>query len=531
MTLRSVNPRTGETGSPVPEAVPADVARAAGRSAAAFDAWRLAPGHARGRLLREVADRLESRRRRLIECAEFETALGHDRLAGELTRTTDQLKTLAGAAEEGSFVEAILSPEDRAAGTDGQADVRRCLMPLGPVGVFPPSNFPLAFGVAGGDTASALAAGCSVVVKGHPSHPATSELCFEACAQAVTATGAPAGLVSLVQGWRPELSRTLVLAPEIRAIAFTGSRAVGRLLYDLASTRPEPIPIYGELGSLNPVFIGEHAARDRAAELAAGLAASMLTGHGQLCTKPGLIFLPTGDAGDVVLAVLADCISRYEPAAVLNRGLRDALAGRVAASSEVPGVEELTAGELADDDGCLVSPRLFSVDLETFLARPELAEEHFGPVAIVVRGEADRIVDAAEQLDGQLAAALHAAPADEAWAGRLLPRLTRLAGRVVWNGYPTGVAVVPAMHHGGPYPATTSPLHSAVGATAIRRFMRPVAFQGVPDALLPPALQDANPLRIQRLVGGEWTRRPVVRHGPDEPRQPSPGPAGPGRGD
>jgi NADP-dependent aldehyde dehydrogenase len=380
-------------------------------------------------------------------------------------------------------------------------------VPLGPVGVFTPSNFPLAFGVAGGDTASALAAGCPVVVKGHPSHPSTSQLCFETLAQAVTAVDAPPGLVSLAQGAAPELSRTLVQAPEIRAVAFTGSQKVGRLLFDLAASRPHPIPFYGELGSVNPVFIGVAAAERRGPEIASALAASMMLGHGQFCTKPGVVFLPEGDAGDVLLAALVEAVNAHGVGVLLNAGLRASLGRRVEATRRVAGVEELTPKQAAADDGCEAAPRLFATSLATFLRAPELAEEHFGPVGLVIRGEAGALAAAASRLQGQLTATVHADQEDTAWAAPLVDALSHRAGRVIWNGYPTGVAVVPGMHHGGPYPASTIPLHTSVGATAIRRFLRPVAYQNVPGDLLPPALRDDNPLGIQRLIGGEWTRR------------------------
>lgn len=507
MTLRSINPRTGEAGKTIDAAMPADVARAATRAAGAFAAWQQATGAIRGRLLREMADRLDARRARIVEVADFETGLGTPRLDGELTRTTNQLRAFAADVEEGSYVEAILSPGDPDASPAPRPDVRRCLVPIGPVGVFTPSNFPLAFGVAGGDTASALAAGCPVVVKGHPSHPATSEACFETLAQAVTGVDAPPGLVSLVQGSAPELSRTLVQAPEIRAVAFTGSQKVGRILFDLASSRPRPIPFYGELGSVNPVFIGPAAAAARGEAIARGLAGSMMLGHGQFCTKPGLVFLPDGDAGDQLLAELVRTVDAHGVGVLLNRELRTSLARRVDATRRVGEVEELTTPRRVPDDGCQAAPVLFSTPVAAFLRHAELAEEHFGPAGIVVRGPADRLLAAAERIDGQLTATIHADQADGAWADALVAVLSHRAGRLIWNGFPTGVTVVPGMHHGGPYPASTVSLHTSVGATSVRRFLRPVSFQDVPDERLPPALRDGNPLRIQRFIGGEWTRR------------------------
>lgn len=501
--LASLNPRTGERGPDVEACTLSDVDPAARRAAGVAAAWAATPAAARARLLRAVADALDAERADIVHIADFETGLGEARFHGELDRTLLQLRMFAGLIEHGAHIEAILTSADPSA-TPPRPDLRRMLVALGPVGVFSPSNFPLAYGVLGGDTASALAAGCPVVVKGHPSHPRTSAACARVFAGAVARTGAPADLLAVLQSGDPAVSRALVGAPEISAIGFTGSQAVGRLLYDVAGSRPEPIPFYGELGSLNPLFIGEAAAAARAEAVADGYVASMTMGHGQFCTKPGVVFVPTGAAGDRLVAAMAARIATRDASVLLNAGLRETLTAKVATTSAVPGVRATAEPCAVPAIGVHVAPRLFTTDDRTFFAHSQLRVEHFGPVAIVVRADASRMVDAARRFDGQLTATIHADAADAEWARGLLAVLATKAGRLIFNGYPTGLAVVPAMNHGGPYPSSTSSLHSSVGPTAIRRFLRPVAYQGVPDALLPAELRETNPLGIPRQRDGRW---------------------------
>jgi acyl-CoA reductase-like NAD-dependent aldehyde dehydrogenase len=485
--LQSINPRTGVERNPIEEASVEDVATAVKRAGAAAPKYASMPLAARAVFLRAVADALEANRPAIVETADFETGLGPARFNGELDRTTGQIRAFAEVVEAGDFQEVIHTPADPSA-KPPRPDLRRMLIPVGPVGVFTPSNFPLAFGVAGGDTASALAAGCTVVVKGHPSHPHSSELTAKAFADAAARTGAPVDTLVLIQSRAPEVSRALVNAPGIRAIAFTGSETVGRLLCDVAAARPDPVPFYGELGSLNPVFVGAAAAAARGVDIGKGLIASMTLGSGQFCTKPGVVFVPTGSEGDAVVAAMeADLLAR-EPNVLLNQGLQKSLDAKVAASRSVAGVREVVATQGVPAEGFFAAPRLFEVDKTTFFASPALRHEHFGPVTIVVRCDAGEMDKAAAQFDGQLTATIHADEADMTWARSLLPTLVEKAGRIVWNGYPTGVAVVPAMHHGGPYPASTNALHTSVGTTAIRRFLRPVVFQNMPAGLLPKDL-------------------------------------------
>ena len=485
--LHSINPRTGAERDPIEEASVEDVAAAVDRSVAAAPKYAAMSLADRAAFLRAVADALEANRIPIVETADFETGLGPARFTGELDRTTGQIRAFADVVEAGDFQEVIHTPADPAA-KPPRPDLRRMLIPVGPVGVFTPSNVPLAFGVAGGDTASALAAGCTVVVKGHPSHPHSSELTAKAFAEAAAQVGAPADTLILLQSRAPEVSNALVKAPGIRAIAFTGSETVGRLLLDVAAARPDPVPFYGELGSLNPVFVGAAAAAARGSEIGKGLITSMTMGSGQFCTKPGVVFVPTGPDGDAVVAAMEADLSAREPNVLLNQGLQKSLNAKVAASRAVEGVREAVAAQDVPSEGYFAAPRLFVVDAPTFFASPALRHEHFGPVSIVVRCDAEGMTNAAAKFDGQLTATIHADEADMTWAKSLLPALVEKAGRIVWNGYPTGVAVVAAMHHGGPYPASTNALHTSVGTTAIRRFLRPVVFQNLPESLLPKDL-------------------------------------------
>ncbi|MFI6640275.1 aldehyde dehydrogenase (NADP(+)) [Streptomyces sp. NPDC050504] len=500
----SMDQRTGLAVESVAEESGArEVARVCGAAAdAAAGLDRMGPG-GRAALLEAVAVELEAAGAALVEAADRETALGADRLRGELVRTCGQLRFFAEVLREGSYADAVI---DRAtAGGDtgpGLPDMRRMLRPLGPVAVFGSSNFPLAFSVAGGDTASALAAGCPVVVKAHPSHPATSRLAFDAVARAVAAAGAPAGTVGIVWGF--EAGRSLVLDPRIKAVGFTGSLVGGRRLHQLAASRPEPIPFHGELSSLNPVFVLPGAARDRAASIARDFVRSLSFGHGQVCTKPGLLLVPAGTDGDELRAEAAAAVTEVAPSWLLNDGIRAAFREGVERLSALPGVRTAAVGRPADDDERQVAACLLHVAAKELL-RPEapLMEECFGPFAVIAEyRDVAELIEVAEALEGQLSCAVHADEGEQELSGLLLDRLARSCGRIVWNGFTTGVTVGWATHHGGPYPATTSPGHTSVGASAVSRFLRPVCYQSVPDALLPPQLRNANPLSLPRRMDG-----------------------------
>jgi NADP-dependent aldehyde dehydrogenase len=515
VTFKSVDPRTGDAGGvDVHEAIEGELRDAAALAAQAFAAWRSSAPRDRAQLLRMAADRLEAARETVVPMADGETGLGAARLNGELDRTTWQLRAFADVLDEGSYVEAIISVADSAAKPAARPDVRRILVPIGPVAVFTPSNFPLAFGVAGGDTASALAAGCPVIVKGHPSHPATSEVCARALLAAAEEAGAPEGTLSLLQARDLGLARALVTAPEIQAVAFTGSLTAGRAIHDLAASRPRPIPVFAEMGSLNPVFVAPGALASRGAEIAEGLANSITLGTGQFCTKPGLIFVSDDENGRTFARLVGDRVAARDAGVMLNAQLHATLTRQLGRTLGLPGVHVLARAAPPQGTAAACGGTVVTTDLATFNTTRALHEEHFGPVSIVVRCPSiDAMLKAAAELEGSLTATVQADASDQAWAARLASVLTDKAGRIVWNGYPTGVAVTWAMQHGGPYPATTSAGHTSVGATAIRRFLRPVAFQSAPDALLPAALRDANPLGIQRLVDGRWTREPTERHG------------------
>jgi NADP-dependent aldehyde dehydrogenase len=506
-TLRGIDPRTGEpVGDPVPETGP-DGLRAAAEAAEAAAGWLAARTLAeRAGLLRATAGALEGAGTELIALADAESALGQPRLTGELARTVAQLRLFADAVEEGSFLEATVDLPDPQA-VPPRPDLRRLLVPLGPVGVFAASNFPFAFSVAGGDTASALAAGCPVVVKAHPSHPGLSARTGELVAGALRAAGAPDGTFAVVHG--EQAGRDLVTHPAIRAVGFTGSLGGGRALHDLASGRPDPIPFYGELGSLNPVVVTPGAVAARGADIAKGYLASYTLGSGQFCTKPGLLFLP---AGHGLTGALTEGAAGIEVAPLLNARIRDGFEAGVAALAAVPGISELRAPAAAGGPGHRANPALLTVSADDLVARADrLLEECFGPVSLVIEytGE-DDLRRALAALPGSLTGTVHGEP-DEKLSAELLAAFTGKAGRVLWNGWPTGVAVSWAQQHGGPWPATTDPLHTSVGVTAVRRFLRPVAYQDVPDALLPEPLRDANPLVLPRRLNGRLTTDPVRR--------------------
>ncbi len=450
----------------------------------------------RARWLVAVAAALDDVVDGLVSVADAETALGDTRLRGEVARTTGQLRLFARVIGEGSYLEATIDHADTEA-VPPRPDLRRMLHPIGPVAVFAASNFPFAFSVAGGDTASALAAGCPVVVKGHSGHPELSALTAEAVQNGLLEAGAPRGAFALIGG--REAGRSLVKDPAIRAVGFTGSLDGGKALFDLANARPDPIPFYGELSSLNPVVITRRAAQARADELATGLVGSFTLGVGQFCTKPGLVFVPMG-AGfeEAVAAAVEDAPS--------GRMLNDRIADDFARSLQTiltSGEIEIIAGDpsQATSRG-VASPVVVATSGATLMATSRLAEECFGPFTLLVRySDENELAEALASVPGSLTATVHAEPEEHEDLGPLLDRLRQLAGRVILGGWPTGVSVSWAQHHGGPWPSTTSPLHTSVGASAIRRFLRPIAYQNVPRVLLPAELRE-GPVEIPRRIDG-----------------------------
>lgn len=497
--FRAVNPRTGEPGPEFAEATAGEIADAAGAAAQAFGELREWSPARLASLLETVADFLQDAGAELVSTADEETALGRaPRLEGELARTTGQWRAFARMVRAGWHLEVII---DHA--TESHPDIRRMLQPLGPVAVFGASNFPLAFSVPGGDTASALAAGCPVVAKGHPSHPATSELSARAISAAVDSEGGPPGAFSMVQGSGTEVGKSLVVADDIRAVGFTGSFAAGRSIHDLASTRSTPIPVFAEMGSLNPVFITRAAMDERGEEIARGLAASMTLGVGQFCTKPGLAFLPT-DGEEEFAKNLAAELTNVEASPMLNPDIAGSFKDQMDRTSALPEIDVLMQPSSTESGALACTPGLLRTTIDGYLNNQELSEEHFGPVIILVITPAERMIEAARHIHGSLTATIHASDSEAESLSELHRELRQRVGRLIWNGFPTGVAVVPSMHHGGPYPATTNSLHTSVGMTAVRRFLRPVAFQNAPREALPPALQEENPLGIRRLVDWNW---------------------------
>lgn len=460
-------------------------AKAAAEAAADFEALGRAR---RAGLLDDVADALEADRTSIVATADRETRLGEARLGGELTRTCFQLRLFADVLRDGSYLEATIDrPADTPMGP--RPDLRRMLVPVGPVAVFGASNFPLAFSVPGGDTASALAAGCPVVAKAHPSHPATSQRSYE-----VMAAVLPEGVLGLVEGY--EAGSALVQHPAIKAVGFTGSTAGGRALFDLAAARPEPIPFYGELGSLNPLVVTQGAAEARPGEIAEGFVASATLGTGQFCTKPGLMFVPVG--ADRLREDLASAVAAVPAGPMLSEAIRDAYRAEVDRRRNDRRLTVIGEGVPGEHPGV---PALFGVAAEDLDG--ELLEECFGPSALVVEyADTDDLLRALERLGGQLTATVHSADGEDGTVAGLHNVLRRRAGRLIFGGYPTGVAVTWAMQHGGPYPAATSSGHTSVGATSIRRWLRPVSYQNAPQGVLPEELRDGNPAGVPRREDG-----------------------------
>jgi len=486
------------------EAGAEQILEAATAAQGASGPFRRLPAARRVEFLDAIASEIEALGDVLLERAAAETGLPLARLGGERARTCHQLRMFADLLREGAWVEARLDLADPARQPAPRPGIRRWLVPLGPIAVFGASNFPLAFSVAGGDTASALAAGCPVVVKAHPAHPGTSELVARALVRALQACGLPGGVFSMLHGGAG-VGQALVQAPAIAAVGFTGSRAAGRALFDLAAARPRPIPVFAEMGSVNPVFVLPGAARARAVEIGEGFAASVTLGAGQFCTKPGILAAVRGAELDRLAEAAASRLRASPAQPMLTPALRDRFRAGCQGRSRHPTLTAL----LPPDTACggQVRPALWRVLARAVRADPELGEELFGPAALVVECETEaEMLGLCEALHGQLTASVHWSDADLPGVPGWLDAAASIAGRVVANGFPTGVEVCASMQHGGPYPASTDARFTSVGTAAILRWVRPVAFQGVPSGLLPPALQDGNPDGIRRLVDGRPER-------------------------
>ncbi|MER6987948.1 aldehyde dehydrogenase (NADP(+)) [Saccharopolyspora hirsuta] len=489
--VRAIDPSTGDELEPAFGHGGADeVDRACAAAREAFPTYRGLPDAKRAELLERIADRIESLGDALIERAHRETGLPVARLTGERGRTTGQLRLFAEVVREGSWAGVRVDPALPERKPLPRSDIRQRKIPLGPVAVFGASNFPLAFSVAGGDTAAALAAGCPVVVKGHDAHPGTSELVARAVTGAVADLGLPPGTFSLLFGSGPDLGIRLVTDPRIQAVGFTGSRSGGLAIVAAAQARPQPIPVYAEMSSTNPVFLLPGALAERGAEIADGFVASLTLGSGQFCTNPGLVLAVDGPDLQAFLAAAGAAVAASRATTMLTPNIARSYADGVAALSAHPAVEVLARGAETDlPNAC--RPALLATDADSFTSDVALQQEVFGACSLVVRcRDAAQVRAVAEGLEGQLTATVHAADGDRAEAAELLPVLELKAGRILFNGWPTGVEVGHAMVHGGPFPATSDSRTTSVGTLAIERFLRPVAYQDVPASLLPSAIAD-----------------------------------------
>lgn len=479
-TLQSINPATGHTQyEPLQESSHADVDDAVKRSLSAFRAWSAKTPTARAEVLDAIASSLEQRADELAEIADSETALGVHRLVGEVARTVFQIRMFSTELRNGNLLSSRVDEPVEGPPPAGRPRLARRFVPLGPVAVFGASNFPFAFAELGGDTASALAAGCTVIVKEHPGHPHLAQLVIELARNAAEKAGAPADIIIGIRGL--EAGKTLVSHPTISAAGFTGSEAAGRALFDLAVQRPHPIPFYGELGSVNPVFISEAALQGKSRELAAEAVGSITLGRGQFCTKPSVLFVP---ADSDFLDAVRDEMSAVAAGPLLAPSSAKRFFESVDGLRSAPGVSEIVAHSHSDD-GLAVGASILRVSLADFLQSPDTyLTECFGPTALIVECASEQDFGSAiAHLHGALVATVHAIPgADDELLAMLVDSLAGIAGRIVVNAWPTGLAVTPWQHHGGPYPAATSPLHTSVGLQAMMRFVRPVVLQNASQA-------------------------------------------------
>jgi NADP-dependent aldehyde dehydrogenase len=458
----------------------------------------------RAALLNAIADAIEEQKEKLAATANLETALPMARLTGEVMRTVIQIRAFANLVKIGGHLLPIIDLADSNFLPVARPDLRKSQRPLGVVAVFAASNFPLAFSVAGGDTASALAAGCPVIVKAHPSHPNTSQLVYEAVIKGLTSQGLPKELFAIVQGVNPEITHWLAKAPEITAIGFTGSGMVGKLLLKLSQERDVPIPVYAEMGSLNPVFFTPGALAEKADELAKAAMDSALLGSGQFCTKPGIIIVADDAAGDKFITQVESYVASQKVGPLLNKGIASRFSDAISALTKSKGLKVISGTN--NSDGFGVTPTIFVVNWADVKNHHDLLEEHFGPTSVIIRAPFDQFLAVANAMEGQLTAALHAAAGEN--VKELVAKLSELAGRVIWNGFPTAVSVTAAQNHGGQWPASSTHTTS-VGLDALYRFVRPVVYQNFPDNQLPAELQNANPYGIERVVNGERSNKVI----------------------
>jgi len=494
MTFTAVKPSDASSfGSPIHENSEAEVralitkAQEQAHTLAALSPLKLAA------LLRLIAEEIESQRTQLITSACAETALPEGRIGGEITRTTVQFKLFADLVETGRHLRVVIDKADANYSPAPRPDIRRQNQPLGVVAIFAASNFPLAFSVAGGDSASAIASGNAVVAKAHPSHPNTCAIIEGAVKSALTKAGLSADLFAIVQGTNLQITHWLAGDSRIKAVGFTGSEAVGRILLDISAKREVPIPVYAEMGSLNPVFVTAAAITERSEELAKGLVDSALLGSGQFCTKPGLIFIPANQSQ--FLSQMSAHLATLKVGPLLSSSIASRYSAAIADLSRKTSLQVFSAQ--TTDNGFGVTPTIFVTDWATAQSTPGLLEEHFGPTTVVITANENDYLKIARELPGQLTATIHGSASDS--YAELLSILAQKAGRVIWNAFPTGVAVTEAMQHGGQWPASSTHTTS-VGIDAIYRFMRPVSYQSFAQEVLPAALQDANPWKVEQRI-------------------------------
>ena len=490
------------------EASPTAIHRALEFADACFGEFQSRSKQERAKFLEAIADQIIQLGDTLLKQAHLESGLPLERLTGERGRTVGQLRMFAAVVREGSWVDARIDPSLPERQPLPRPDLRRMLVPLGPVIVFGASNFPLAFSVAGGDTASAFAAGCPVVVKGHPAHPGTSELVAGAINDAARICGLPLGIFSLIHGG-PETGRSLVRHPLAKAVGFTGSRAAGLALNQVALSRPEPIPFFGELSSLNPVFLLPESLKEKSQQIAEGLKGSITLGVGQFCTKPGIVIGIAGPDFTRFASQFKELVEKAPSGTMLHQGIAESYLKSLRAMSSIEEVEAFAVSEVdqASIAGAKGAPFVLKTSASNFILHRELWEEVFGPYTLLIEADSrEEMQKVAESLSGQLTATIHATTGDIHAFRALISTLQTKAGRIVLNGFPTGVEVSPAMQHGGPFPSTTDLRFTSVGTAAILRWTRPICLQNFPEFLLPEELRDRNPLGIMRQLDGQLTR-------------------------
>lgn len=509
--FQSVDPATGTALThQFHKATQDEINNACEKAAAAFQVYRKKSGEEKASFLEAIGREIKALEEELIDLCVSETALPKARIEGERGRTINQLNLFAALLREGSWLDARIETSEPARAPIPKPDIRSMQIALGPVVVFGASNFPLAFSVAGGDTASALAAGCPVIVKGHPAHPGTSELVGKAIQKAARAIGMPDGVFSLLQSNDIALGTALVKHPLVKAVGFTGSYKAGKALFDIAAARPNPIPVYAEMGSTNPVFILPEAMREHKEKFAQGFAGSVTLGVGQFCTNPGMLIHEMTEGAEDFSRFVKEQFEKTSGAAMLGENIFKTYNTGVANHTAVKGVEVIAKGTQPSGKN-IAGPVLFKTTGKNLMDHADLAEEIFGPTSLVVEANSKaEVLSIARKLSGHLTATVHGTEKDLVEYKDLLDILEQKVGRVVINGFPTGVEVCHAMVHGGPFPATSDSRSTSVGTIAIHRFTRPFCYQSMPQVLLPPELKNENPLQIWRLVNGERTKNTVV---------------------